>query len=191
MNRKRLYAAAGFVTAMGIVAGVFAAPLFHVHSPGSEMLRPQWAHNHGSLGAMARDVDAVVLGTVEDTRPGRTVFTADGRTPLPFTLVDLAVEKVIRGDAEAFITVEQTGGSVDDMAVYVDGDGGMYKIGEKVLLFLNRQPDTGLYYLVHPQGRYHVFNNQLQAVAPGSPAGLSLDQRGLRDALALIEAENE
>lgn len=188
MSRRKLYAAAGFVTMMGIVCGVFAAPLFHVHSPGPEMLRPQWAYNHRSLGEMARDVDAVVMATVDDIRPGRTVLMADGRTPLPFTLVDLNVERVLRGEVDDSLTLEQTGGSVGDMSYYVDGDGGPYEVGERVLLFVNQQSDTDLYYLVHPQGRYRVVDNQLLAVAPDSPAGRRLDGRGVGEAIGLIEA---
>lgn len=174
--------------AMGVICGVLAAPLFHVHSPGVEMLRPQWAHEYDSLDAMSVDVDAVVIATVDGTRPGRTVLTASAGHPLPFTLVDLTIEQVVRGKVGESITVEQTGGTINGTAFYVDGDGGMYQPGEKVLLFVNAQPDTGYYYLVHPQGRYHVINDELFAVAPESPAGKTLDGQGVRGAVELIKS---
>ena len=186
MTKKKFYILAGFCIAGGVVAGVLAAPYLHVPSnPG--IMTAQWADNYPTVGAMARDVDAVVLATVEDTRPGRTVFMADGRDPLPFTLVDLAVERVIRGEVEDLITVEQTGGSVDDMAYYVDGDGGLYQHGERVLLFLNQQPDSGYYYLVNPQGRFGVVDNELYAVVPDDPAARSLDRRNVHGAMRMIE----
>ncbi len=187
INKKYCVLACSAIAA-GVIAGVFAAPLLHVHSPGVEMLSPQWAHTYDSLDAMSVDVDAVVIATVDGTRPGRTVLTSNGTASLPFTLVDLSVEQVIRGKVADTITVEQTGGTVGDTALYIDGDGGMYQPGEKVLLFVNAQPDTGFYYLVHPQGRYHVINDQLFAVAPESPAGKSLDGQALRGAIGVIKS---
>lgn len=187
MTRTRNYAFAGLAVAAGIGAGVIAAPYMHVHSPGPGVLVPQWANNYQSLSAMSREVDAVVLAVVEDTRPGRTIFTSGGQNALPFTLVDLAVERVIRGEAEEFITLEQTGGTFDDAAFYVDGDGGEYEVGGRVLLFLNQQPETDYYYLAHPQGRFAVQDDELYAVAPDGPAARSLDRRNVQGAIRLIE----
>jgi hypothetical protein len=71
---------------------------------------------------MIHSVDAVVVATVEATRAGRAVPTR--ASALPFTLVDLRVQRAVRGELGSSLTVEQTGGDTRGRTVYIDGDGG-------------------------------------------------------------------
>lgn len=188
MTRRTFYILASVCTVVGIVGGLFAAPYLSRPSGDQGMISAHWAHPYPSLGAMTRDADAVVLATVEETRPGRTVLTSGGQNILPFTLVDLAVERVIHGSADEVITVEQTGGLVDETIYYIDDDGGSYDVGQRVLLFLKQQPDTGYYYLTHPQGRFRVWGDELQAVASDGPAAQALDRRSVQGAIHSIQS---
>lgn len=162
--------------ALGIGAAWLSSPVFHRHQDPRARFVPMWAHDYGSLPAMTGDSDAVVVARVEQTLLGRTVPTTDEHV-LPFTFVDLAVERVISGSAPAHITLEQTGGQLDDLSFFASGDGGPYAPGEKVLLFLKQQPDTGLYYLSHPKGRFVVEDGLLHAVLPEDPVARMLDLR--------------
>ena len=135
---------------------------------------------------MVKDVDAIVLASVTSTQPGRVV-TSGVRT-LPFTLVNLQVELAIQGDVGSSITVEQTGGAGEKGVIFIDGDGGAYMSGQQVLLFLKEQPDTGLYYLVNPQGRFRVEHGTLSAVAEDDAVAQTLHARGVGQAIAMIRS---
>jgi hypothetical protein len=134
---------------------------------------------------MTADADAVVLARVEQTVLGRLVPTTDEHV-LPFTYVDLFVQRVVAGAADAHITLEQTGGQLDDRSVFASGDGGPYQRGETVLLFLKQQPDTGLYYLSHPKGRFLVEDGLLRSALPEDPVARTLDLRSVADVARLI-----
>ena len=176
----------GFSLAAGVVGAVLAAPLFHQHTDPTVRLSAMWANNYDSLTEMSADVDAIVLGKIVQTVPGRVVAFADGRSALPFTYVDVAVSEVLRGQAPGYLTVEQTGGNFLGQGLFFDDDGGSYAPDEKVLLFLKEQPGTGLYYVAHPAGRFTVKENRLRAAQPTHPAAQALDRRGLRVAKQLI-----
>jgi len=185
MKKTTFSLLAVFAVATGLAAAWSVAPLLHTHSSDPDAMGAMWADSYRGLEPMARDVDAVVLATVEATRPGRIVPTASG-TALPFTLVDLRVERAVRGDVESMITVEQTGGELDGRTLYIDGDGGPYTRGEQVLLFLKRQPDADAYYLVHPQGRFSVDAGRLRAVTPEDPVAQQLDLQPVDEAIGVI-----
>ena len=187
MNAMNSLSLAGLAATVGVVSALLAAPLFHDHEDPRGRLSPMWAHNYATFDEMVADADAVVLATVVDRRPGRTVVTSRGAGVLPFTLVDLWVEGVIRGSAPPVTTVEQTGGGVGDVAFYLDHDGGAYHAGERVVLFLKAQPDTGYYYLSHPKGRFRVVDNVLHAVRRDDPVARVLDGVNVVDAVRAIE----
>jgi len=172
--------------ASGIVAAFLAAPLFHTHEDARSHVHAMWAHPYATLEQMRDDADAVVVGTVVQTIPGRIEFTSGGENVLPFPWVDVAVDELVLGQAPRVVTVEQTGGSMGDTSVYIEDDGGPYRVGEQVLLFLKEQPDTGLHYVSHPKGRFHVRGGVVEAVLHGDPVADGLNERSLRDAVALI-----
>lgn len=54
-------------------------------------------------------------------------------------------------------TIERVaGGGADGQRVLFDSDGGAYVEGQRYLLFLKKQPDTEIFYLVNDEGRYAV-----------------------------------
>ncbi len=174
--------------ATGILGAVAAAPYLTSQEDARSRLSPMWAHNYHSLGEMVKDADAVVLGTVTATRPGRTVLTSNGAGTLPFTLVDVSVERALRGEVADVVTLEQTGGRVDDVAYDLDGDGGPYAAGDRVLLFLKAQPDGEYYYVAHPMGRFAVNDDGIAAVLHDHPVAQSLDRRSVEGAIQMIDS---
>ncbi len=179
MSRKRFFLSAVVLAGGGVVMGAVVAPMLSP-PPTSDGIRmaPMWANSYSSLDEMRRSVDAVVLTTVIGTRPGRTVRTSFGKNILPFTLVDLRVDEVLRGNAPARITLEQTGGARDGLA-YFASDGGSYDIGTQQLLFLKQQPDTDYYYLASPQGRFHVHAGVLTAAVADEPLAAQISNRNM------------
>ena len=171
--------------AVGVGSAFVAAPLFHRHGDPHARMQAMWAHDYPSLNGMKNGVDAVVLARVTNTVLGRVLPTT-GQDVLPFTYVDLDVEQVIRGTVESQLTLEQTGGRLDERVSYSLDDGGPYGIGDRVLLFLNRQPTTGLYYLAHPKGRFVVEDGTVNAVAEVNPVSAELDGQRLDQALRLL-----
>ena len=178
---------AGVAVLAGIGAAALIAPRLKPYLQGPPAARAMWAETYETLGQMRAGADAIVVATVQGTRPGRTVQTPDGS--LPFTLVDLVVEQSIRGETPSMITVEQTGGDANGETFLVDGDGGPYQTSQRVVLFLKQQPDTGYYYLVNPQGRFRIgADGRLNAAAPDDPVSQRLDTRTLQQADALIRS---
>ena len=188
MKRKRFFIGASVAVAAGIVAALLVAPTITSHVRKPPGMQAKWADHYVSLRQMVRDVDAIVLADVLGSRPGRVISTSAGTAVLPFTLVDLRVERAIRGHFSGLITLEQTGGHDGTRAMYIDGDGGPYVRGQQVLLFLKRQPDTGYFYLVNPQGRFSVEKGSLLAVSPDDHVAQRLDTRGIAEAIGLIHA---
>jgi len=174
--------------AAGVLAAVLIAPLFHTHGDPGGRIVPMWAHAYATLQDMTVDADTVVLATVTGTRPGRVVSVGGGASLLPFTLIDLTVDETVRGQASEVLTVEQTGGILDGLTAYMEDDGGPYRVGDEVLLFLKAQPGTGYYYVSHPKGRFTVDGNTLRTKLPADAVAAELAGRDLDDALHLIEA---
>jgi hypothetical protein len=188
MRHKRFIIGASVAVAAGVVAALLVAPKIVSHVRKPPAMQAHWVDEYVSLRQMVRDVDAIVLASVLGSRPGRVIPTSAGRAVLPFTLVDLRVERAIRGQLTGLITLEQTGGHDGTRALYIDGDGGPYDRGQQVLLFLKRQPDTGYFYLVNPQGRFTVEKGRLLAVSPDDHVAQRLDTKGVAEAIGLIRS---
>ncbi len=188
MSRKNFIVLASVVILAGAALAVVTAPWVRSLLASPPGLQAHWAKHYETLGQMVRDADAIVVARVMGTRPGRSMSTSQGAAVLPFTLVDLRVERAVRGSVAALLTLEQTGGFDGERTIYIDGDGGPYDRGEQVLLFLKKQPESGYYYLVNPQGRFAVENGILRAASPSDPVAQRLDARGLDEAIGLIRA---
>ena len=189
MKKAKFFWLGGLAVMAGVLAAAIVAPRLYVERSDPGAMHASWADHYSSLGQMVNDVDAVVLATVIGTQPGREVLTAS-QQPLPFTLVSLKADEIIRGNefiAEGqTVTLEQTGGEINGQALYFNDDGGFYTPGGKVLLFLKRQEGTGYYYLVNPQGRFKVKRDQLLAVAPDDHTAQQLDFRSVDHGLRII-----
>jgi hypothetical protein len=118
----------------------------------------------------------VVVARVTSVTRGATIGSGD--LAMPTEVVDLAVERTLKGSRLTAVRVFHTG-SGDR---YADGDP-PYRIGERWLLALRRQKaQRGVYLPVSPEGRYRVEADD--TVSPAMPEGMSNDLRGLalRDA---------
>ena len=185
MTKTRFACLTVLVVVGGFAAALLLAPYVgaRARADNAPVMRAAWAQHHGSLPELIQGVDIIVYGTVLGSRPGRTV------SRVPFTLVDLLVRQAFGGRVGTVITVEQTGGDLFDQAVYIDGDGGPYLPGQKVLLFLNKQSDTEYFYLVNPQGRFSLSGGRLLAVANDDPVAQQLSTMDLGQALGMIKSE--
>lgn len=174
-----------------VVAGLFLSlvlvprivPDPHARSVAPQGGKAHWAKHYSSLGEMIADVDAIVLARHLDAQPGR-VEDAD-TDPLPFTNNRFQTIRAIKGDVGKTFVVEQTGGTIAG-AVYSIDDGGAYAPGDRYVLFLNKQPDTGYYYLINPQGRFHNEGGRLKAAARDRVAA-QLHGKSEDEALATLD----
>lgn len=85
---------------------------------------------HLDTPALVRGSDDIVLGTVGSTRS----FWNDGRTAI-VTEVTVSISDVLKGEAQATVTLTQPGGEVDGMRYQIPGSP-VFHEGEEVLLFL-------------------------------------------------------
>lgn len=155
--------------------------------PPGVAAKAHWAAHYKSLKKMVRRMDLVVSGTVLDTRPGRVAYSDGEDDSVVYTNVLFRVERELKGKAsEAVITVEQTGGELPDGSVMSIDDGGPYEPGEQYLLFLKKQPDSDRYYLVNPQGRFHVKRGRLHSVKPDDPVARRLHRRSQDDSEQML-----
>ena len=157
--------------------------LIHNASPANA----HWAVRFAELEAMAFGVDLVAVGTVIGVAPGRVALSDGGEDGIAYTNVTFALHTVLKGSRQdRTIVLEQTGGVLPDGSILSIDDGGPYERGERYLLFLNKQPDSSYYYLVHPQGRFLIKAGRLLAVAPRDRVASRLHKRTEAEAIAAI-----
>ena len=84
---------------------------------------------------LARAADAVITGTVTQTRSER-----DQATGLIVTLVSLTIERVLAGEAPPNVEVVTLGGRLGEIRQVVSGAAALEE-GEEVALFLERLPN--------------------------------------------------
>jgi hypothetical protein len=115
-----------------------------------------WEYRADSLAQMVADLDAVVLARAEDVRPGRTVLSSRGEAPTQFEENRFTVVAGYKGlrTGQTFV-VERLATRQPDEVVF-DADGGSYASGERYLLFLRQQKDTGFYFVVNDEARYAI-----------------------------------
>ena len=187
MNRKSFLLAGGLVMLTALGAAFLAAPYVRgILKPAGEIM-PMWAHSYSDLEGMLHDVDVVALATVQSIDAGRIAFGSGDSMPVPFTEIEMKLDRVYLGELSDSFTIERTGGEIDGHSFYLDGDGGAYAVGEQVLVFLNRQTEDGFYYLVNPQGRFLVKDGRLLAAEPRDPVAQVLDTLSLEEASAVIQ----
>ena len=106
---------------------------------------------HMSPKELVAEADALVQGRVVELD---SFWTESGR--LIATEAMVAVEETVFGSASGTVTVRTFGGQVGDVKVEAPGFPSFEK-GERVLLFLKRDPDDGtLRVLGYQQGQFRV-----------------------------------
>lgn len=132
--------------------------------PSSLTGRAQWTR-YDSLGALTQKADLIIFATVAATEPTTPIGS------LPYTLVHLNVNRILKGHADSRITLLQSGGVAGNTTVYLEGNP-PYRGGKRYLLFLVRGSsipgmDANLpehldkYVIVNPQGRFIIEDGQM------------------------------
>jgi hypothetical protein len=141
-----------------------------------------------SLDEMVKSADVVVHGRVER----RVASWNEERTRI-YTVSEIRVEESLKGPARAgeVLRVRQLGGEVDGIAQTIAGNAKLAE-GEEVILFLDRDEEKGLHYVVGmAQGKYAVDRKGAQPTVVRTLDGLSMADveqgqvRGLRHAPAV------
>ena len=183
-TKARVLAVAVALAALGLAIANLIAPAGSSDDTGAAIqktVQASWANVYQRPAALARDVDAIVVARMTGATPGRIAVGDSAQDRVPFELAHFTVERALKGSTGRTIAVERVGGVIDGQRVVFESDGGPYVAGQRYVLFLKRQPGTGLYYLVNDQGRYSVGSRGLAPVAESGRvadafAGKSLSQ---------------
>lgn len=115
-----------------------------------------------AVAGLASATSALYLTDVEQARQSTAVVLASVGTVTPaahptyriVTHTTIKVDEVLLGNAPAELKIEQIGGTLNGVTVFVPGDA-VLEPGEKVVLFL-RQVDGGWYLTAMEQSRYQL-----------------------------------
>ena len=188
MNRKQVWIGTVAVLVAGAAVGFVVAQDI-VHGP-RQLSDAAWERVFDSPRALARGADAVVVARVVDVRPGRVAYSDNGEDVLPFQVVELEVQRAIKGASEGERLLVERAGGTDPAghSVFLDADGGDFEVGRDYMLFLSRQPEGDLFYQVNHQARYEVKAGRLAGVDPADTVVARFHGRTLDEGLALARA---
>jgi hypothetical protein len=125
------------------------AALFVPHTAHGTLVIPVSETN------LAQQAEAIVVGRVTNI-----TSYLDPRTNQIFTRIALSVQEILKGDIfDPEITITQVGGTIADLQSWIEGSPEFTR-GEKVLLFLSRNPDGTPRVLHLYQGKFSVFTDQ-------------------------------
>lgn len=163
MKFRRLNMAALLVAAAAMCAGVVPAGATSMDKPLN-------------LAALVQSSHDIVTGSVSKISQGR-------RGSMPYTEIEVAVDKTILGNAAGTVTFRQLGlqsaGPEDNGRLYIGNLPGMpkYTVGEQVILFLGKPGQSGFRTTVGlQQGKFTVL---------GGNAENAFNNRGLFNALPM------
>ncbi len=138
-----------------------------------------YINSYDDIGELAADADIIAAGTIDRTldvlpaNPAEAIEDPRQRTYI--TRSTFSVEKVIKGDVRGEIIVSQMGatGRAEERGNPV------FMPGEKCLLFL-REGSDGMYYLVHPVGRFTIKDGNVYSMNYILPTGESRPPQDLK-----------
>jgi hypothetical protein len=136
------------------------------------IIHVDYVKSYENLGELAADADLIAIGTIDRTvevvPDEATGDTGDPRARTYLTQSAFQVEKVLKGSAESEIVISQTGATG-----WAEEYGNpIFKPGEKYFLFL-REGSDGIYYLLHPLGRYKISDSNIYSMNYVLPTGQS------------------
>jgi len=107
------------------------------------------------LEDMARDADAIVHGSVEQS--GTQLALQTHGAPEPYTVTTLRVRTWFKGAGAERIVIREQGGEWQGGGRWIDGTP-WYRPGEEVVVFLRRDPERPDYYRTYGmvQGKFVV-----------------------------------
>jgi hypothetical protein len=128
--------------------------------------------NYENLGELAADADLIAIGTIDRTvevvADEATGDTGDPRARTYLTRSALRIEKLVKGNTDSEIIISQMGaiGWAEEVGNPI------FRPGEKYFLFL-RDGGDGMYYLLHPLGRYKITDGNVYSMNHVLPTGQS------------------
>lgn len=150
-----VWAALGIVT--GSLAGVEPPQNNRLHPARGRTAHAVWVYRTTDLSKMVRDVHLVVIGAPINTEVGRTVWSSNGESSLTFEIVDIGIQERLKGSfRQSVVRLERVAMDPLQPHVLLDPDGGPYELQQRYLLFLNKQPESSLYYLVNDDARFAI-----------------------------------
>ena len=131
-----------------------------------------YINSYDDIGELAADADVIATGTISRTvdvlpaNPAEAIEDPRHRTYI--TLSAFSVEKIIKGDVKTEIIFSQMGatGRAEERGNPI------FAPGEECLLFL-REGSDGIYYLVHPVGRFNIKDGNVYSMNYVLPTGQS------------------
>jgi hypothetical protein len=109
---------------------------------------------------MLSDTDLTVDSRVIVTGRVASMISAwDDRGSMAWTYVEVATDRVLKGQSESTIVLKQMGGTVGESGVFVSGQA-RFVIGERVLLYLNTLPDGTLHAAHGFMGKFSIVTDQ-------------------------------
>lgn len=132
--------------------------------PQTVTMNASWAQYYRSMKDLKQHSDVAVRGFVSQIAPA--VKTSDG---LVYSMVTITVNHVLWSHQKKTfprtITIQQTGGEVDNVT-YVTDDDPLFKMNEQVILFLQEFQPGQFRVSGGPSGRFIVKNGIVTPVAP-------------------------
>lgn len=116
------------------------------------------------LPSLVQGTPLVIVGKVMGIQRGRVA--GEGEARLQFNDVQVSVERRLKGQSPATVTVEQV--DMGGRTVLSPGIGPAFKVGERYVLFLS--PGEGPRYVTGPQGRYRLEGRSVRPVGEGPVA---------------------
>ena len=118
----------------------------------SSSIYVDWAYTYGNLTEIRNAADRVVDGVV--------VGSSTSGCGVIVTHYTVKIIMTLKGDSDSFlVTVTQTGGVIGSSKQEVREDP-LIQIGDQVVMFLNFDPENGMYGILGgPQGRLIVTNH--------------------------------
>jgi len=105
---------------------------------------------------MARDVDAIVIATLDRVSAGRVAYSSNSEDSLAFEINTFRVDEVLRGSVSARVNVERVATNQGNRIARFDFDGGPFVPKTQYLLFLKKQSSADVFYQVNDEGRFAV-----------------------------------
>jgi len=138
---------------------------------------------------MARDVDAIVIATLDGVSAGRVAYSSNSEDSLAFEIDTFRVDEVLRGSGiSTTVKVERVATNQGNRIARFDFDGGPFVPKTQYLLFLKKQSDADVFYQVNDEGRYAIDGlGRARSRAKGAVAA-ALHGRSVGQIRALVAA---
>ncbi len=177
MKRLIIIAASALLVLMVVVLLVQAGcsqenspPDFNEDTSGTIFV--DYIKSYENLGGLAADADLIAVGTINRTvevvPDEATGDTGEPTARTYLTRSAFRIKKVVKGSAKSEIIISQMGA-----VGWLEENGNpVFKPGESYFLFL-RDGKDGMYYLLHPLGRFKISDGDVNSMNYVLPTGQS------------------